>query len=112
MFAIRRRRDQFNGAEPPPAPCPAVSVSGVGSAPPPDNETYLAIDGSGFGDTETDQAKVEIYDTYLEDWFVVTAVAWSAEKITIDVPPSEWPDPCAAARVTNACGNWGEYSLL
>ena len=104
----RRRRQQFAEAEK--DTCPEVVITDIEPAPPPNQESYTQVNGSGFGPSQTGQAKAEIFEDYPPNWLEVGVISWSDTVIILDVTPYVWCVTASAVRITNSCGNADEYS--
>ena len=71
----RRRRRQFADAQPKTV-FPLVDVTGLEPADPPHEEQYTKVYGSGFGESETGQAKAEVFYDATQEWGTVTAISY------------------------------------
>jgi len=103
----RRRRQQFADAQPK-GVCPLVDVTGVQQADPPHEEDYTNVYGTGFGESETGQAKAEVFDETIWDWRDAGVISWSDTLVVIDVEPIYLCVTIRAVRITNHCGNSDE----
>ena len=104
----RRRRRQFADAQSK-STCPLVDVTGIEPADPPHEEEYTKVYGSGFGESETGEAKAEVFDDMIQEWIIATVISWSETLVVIDIMPAHWCVTFRAARITNFCGNADEY---
>ena len=104
----RRRRQQF--AESQKNACPQVVISDIEPAPWPNQEIHTQVNGSGFGPSETGQAKAEILEYVPPEWSEVEVISWSDTVIILDVTPYVWCVTASDVRITNFCGNADEYS--